>query len=95
MNKRRSNLRKVKKPKEKLSVNLPTCRATPTQAVKIEKLIQEAGFTRSSDFWRRCLVTYIEQREANQALKWPLEFAQIEAPRPERSRRITKGLKSN
>jgi hypothetical protein len=65
-----------KKELETKSVNLPTCRATPSEAAKIKANIKRTGFARQSDFWRRVMETFNEQIEAGQSLKWPLEFLQ-------------------
>jgi hypothetical protein len=61
---------------EKRSQNLSTCRATPTEEAKLKKFIKLKGFRRPSDFWHRCMETFIEQTEAGQDLAWPLHFAQ-------------------
>jgi hypothetical protein len=73
---------KGKKELETKSVNLPTCRATPSETAKFKNLIKKIGFARQSDFWRRNLETLIEQIEAGQSLKWPLEFVQAESLQP-------------
>jgi hypothetical protein len=83
----------AKAQREKLDVNLPTCRATVTQEKKLGILVEEHGFEKPSHFWRRCLVSYIAQREAGQKLKWPLEFAQeipVKQPPPQPARRSRK-----
>jgi hypothetical protein len=61
---------------EKKSQNLSTCRATPSQELKLKKAIKLKGFRRPSDFWFRCMETFIEQVDAQQDLLWPLQFAQ-------------------
>jgi hypothetical protein len=61
---------------EKKSQNLSTCRATPSQEIKLKKAIKLKGFRRPSDFWFRCMETFIDQVDANQDLLWPLQFAQ-------------------
>jgi hypothetical protein len=57
---------------EKKSQNLSTCRATPSQEIKLKKFIKLKGFRRPSDFWFRCMETFIEQSEAT--LNVPIHF---------------------
>ena len=71
-------VKRERKPNEKKHTNLPTLRVTLTEETKIKTLTRSHGFPRLTDFWRRCLETYIVQREAGQLLMWPLEFAQAE-----------------
>jgi hypothetical protein len=61
---------------EKKSQTLSACRATPSEEIKLKKFIKLKGFRRTSDFWHRCMETFIEQSEADQDLAWPLQFAQ-------------------
>jgi hypothetical protein len=51
-------------------------RVTPNDKSKLWKLIKLKGFSRPSDFWNRCMETFISQVEAGQDLLWPLQFAQ-------------------
>jgi hypothetical protein len=66
---------------ETRSQNLTTCRATPTEEATLKRLVKQDGFARITDFWRRCLETYLAQKAAGQKLKWPFEFVQIEESR--------------
>jgi predicted oxidoreductase len=61
--------------REKLAINLPTCRATSEEKTRLNQYIKKIGFERPTDFWRRCMQTLFAQVSAGQKLKWPLEFA--------------------
>jgi hypothetical protein len=67
--------------KEKRSVNLPTVRATPSEAKDFEETIKRLGFDKASHFWRRCLTQVIDQNKNDREVELPLRFVEKEKAR--------------
>jgi hypothetical protein len=66
-------------PNEKRNINLPTCRATPTEEARLLQLIHSHGYEKIAQFWRRCLTQYLKQNDAGRETELPLRF--VEKPR--------------
>jgi hypothetical protein len=65
-------------PKEKRSINLPTCRATPSEEARLMELLEAEGYEKIAHFWRRCLTQYIKQNEPGHETESPLRFVEKE-----------------
>jgi hypothetical protein len=65
---------------EKRSVNLPTCRATPTEAQKFRAQIEPHAFTGPSHFFRHCLEKWFAMIEAGEEPELPLDFVRKKTP---------------
>jgi hypothetical protein len=65
-------------PKEKRSINLPTCRATPSEEARLMELIERHGYEKIAQFWRRCLTQFIKQNEGTHETESPLRFVEKE-----------------
>jgi hypothetical protein len=72
---------------EKRSINLPTCRATPTEAAWFRTEIKKDAFTGPSHFFRHCLEKYQAMKKAGQEPELPLDFIKKPAPKPKESKR--------
>jgi hypothetical protein len=67
-------------PNEKRSINLSTCRASPSEEARLRELIEQHGYERPAQFWRRCLTQFIKQNEGSHQTESPLRFVEKEKP---------------
>ena len=73
-----------------MSVNLSTCRVTPTQETKLEAILRKMGFEKAAHYWRRNVVTLIQQTEAGEEIDLPLRYATKPKPTEQKTAAKTK-----
>jgi hypothetical protein len=63
-----------KRQPEKLTVNLTTCRASPSEAKAFMEVLHRLGFEKQSHFWRRVMKMAIEQNSHGREIELPVRF---------------------
>ena len=78
--------------KEKRSINLSTCRATPSEETRLLELLPKFGYEKPAHLWRQFLTQFLEQNEGDREIEAPPRFVEKEKPGAEKpsGRRVRK-----
>lgn len=73
-------LKMITMPKEIRSINLPTCRATPTEDARFRTLIEGLQFKGPSHFFRHCLDELFRIYDAGDVPELPVTIIRKQKP---------------